>query len=197
MNHSGIHIKRNEYPGERWLFVKVYGSPTICDRLVAEALCPKLNRMRKAGLASRWFFVRFSDPGYHLRLRIELNHPALQVDVLNSINKSLVPLCEERLLHKLSIDTYERELERYGSRHMDLTETLFCIDSECISKILGVLCHRGIESERWKLAFAIADRMMDAFDLSVNEKRSLSGDMSRAYLREFGFNEHNINPHCS
>lgn len=103
-------------------------------------------------------------------------------------------MCRSRFLYKVSIDTYERELERYGMTTMDDTELFFDIDSHCICQLLKPQLQEGLGTERWRLAFAWVDSIMDAFGLDVNQKWGLIKKMSDAYLKEFGFNEHNIKP---
>ena len=192
MKRTGGHINRNEYPGGKWLFVKVYGSPAMCDRILTDKLFPAIGRMRGKRLVKRWFFIRYSDPGFHLRVRVELSGEPALAAVMQSFRKALEPLCEARRLHKYMFDTYERELERYGKDVMDLTETLFSIDSDCVCRVLTLLQRGGIGSDRWKAAFLMADRQLEAFGHTITEKRALISALAGAYLREFGFDEHNV-----
>ena len=192
MKRAGEHIDRNEYPGGRWLFVKVYGSPAMCDRLLTDTLFPAIERMRGRHLVKRWFFIRYNDPGFHLRGRVELSGEPALAAVMQSFRKALASLCEARRLHKYMVDTYERELERYGQNVMDLTETLFSIDSDCVCRVLTLLQRGGIEFDRWKTAFLMADRLLEAFGHTITVKRDLINTMAGAYLREFGYDEHNV-----
>lgn len=194
MSKSRNHIARNFYPGECWLYIKVYGGVTTCDQLLVDVVYPTIMGLKRSKVIDKWFFIRYSDPDFHLRIRVLLSGQEMMAKALNAFNRRLLPMCRSRLLHKVSIDTYERELERYGKITMDVTELLFDIDSHCICQLLKPLLHEGNGSERWRLAFVWVDLIMDVFGLDINQKWGLIKKMSDAYLKEFGFNEHNIKP---
>lgn len=194
MNKNHNHIERNFYPGESWLYIKVYGGITTCDQLLVDVIYPTIMGLKRSKIIVKWFFIRYSDPDYHLRIRVLLNAQEKMTKALNAFNKRLLPLCRSRILNKFSIDTYERELERYGMTTMDDTELLFDIDSQCICQLLKPLLNEGGGAERWRLAFVWVDTILDAFGLDPNQKWELIKKMSDAYMKEFGFNEHNIKP---
>lgn len=194
MNKSRNHIERNFYPGECWLYIKIYGGITTCDQLLVDVICPTIMGLKRSKIIVKWFFIRYSDPDYHLRIRVLLNGQEKMAEALNAFNRRLLPMCRNRFLLKVSIDTYERELERYGVTTMDDTELFFDIDSQCICQLLKPLLNEGNGAERWRLAFVWVDTIMDAFRLDLNQKWELIKKMSDAYLKEFGFNEHNIKP---
>lgn len=162
----------------------------MCDHLLVDTIYPIVLNLLRSGLISRWFFIRYGDPEFHLRLRVELIGNNVMPIVLKAFNKNLLPLCHQRRLHKIVVDTYKRELERYGRELMDVTETLFNIDSHCICRLLN----SHFENDRWKLAFVWIDRMLDALGYTLESKHELINRMSKGYLGEFGFNEHNIKP---
>lgn len=194
MNKSRNHIERNFYPGECWLYIKVYGGITTCDQLLVDVIYPTIISLKRTKVVVNWFFIRYSDPDFHLRIRVLLYDQEKISEALNAFNRRLLPMCRSRFLHKVSIDTYERELERYGVTSMDDTELFFDIDSQCICQLLKPLLKEGNGAERWRLAFVWVDTILDAFGLDPNQKWGLIKKMSDAYLKEFGFNEHNIKP---
>ena len=194
MNKSRNHIERNFYPGECWLYIKVYGGITTCDQLLVDVIYPTIISLKRTKVIVKWFFIRYSDPDFHLRIRVLLCGQEKINEALNAFNRRLLPMCRNRFLHKVSIDTYERELERYGVTTMDDTELFFDIDSQCICQLLKPLLNEGNGAERWRLAFVWVDTILDAFGLDPSQKWGLIKKMSDAYLKEFGFNEHNIKP---
>lgn len=192
MRNERRPIVRSFYPGQRWLYLKVYGGVSACDQALVDTIYPVVRSLLRNKMISRWFFVRYSDPDFHLRVRVELADQNMMGEVLQLLNKKLLPLCIQRKLHKTVIDTYERELERYGVQMMDLTETLFCIDSHCICQMLTALHITEQPAMRWQMAFTWVDMTLDAFGHGLQQKWEVMKRMSKGYLQEFGYNEHNI-----
>lgn len=185
-----MKVKRNFYPGDEWLYFKIYGGIKTCDDLVCGKLYSLMNRLKRDGYVSQWFFIRYSDPDFHIRLRLRLVSDDSFGKVVRAVNKLLRPMCDSSVLHKFVIDTYCREIERYGENVMQLTEDLFCIDSECVCAVLHKMS--GMSPDyRWILAFVSVDGFLSALGLGVNEKLELISKLSASYRAEFGYNEHN------
>ena len=185
-----MKVKRNFYPGDEWLYFKIYGGIKTCDSLVSGKLYSLMNRLKRGGGISQWFFIRYSDPDFHIRLRLRLVSGEFFGKVVSAVNKLLRPMCDNGTLHKFVIDTYCREIERYGENVMQLTEDLFCIDSECACAVLRKM--EGLPLDyRWISAFVSVDGFLSALGLDVNEKLELMGRLSASYRAEFGYNEHN------
>ena len=92
-----------------------------------------------SGAADRWFFIRYGDPDWHLRLRFHGRPERLQGEVLPTLQAAAAPLLEDGRLWRLQLDTYEREVERYGgSAGIVLAEKLFHLDSEAVLEMLGL-----------------------------------------------------------
>jgi thiopeptide-type bacteriocin biosynthesis protein len=71
---------------------------------------------------------------------------------------------------RLQLDTYEREVERYGGPvGIDLAERLFWADSACVVDILGMLDGDAGNDARWRLALRGIDQLLDdlGFDLAA------------------------------
>lgn len=169
----------------------------MCDHLLVDTLYPIIKRLLKSDVIKQWFFIRYGDPEFHLRIRVELEHEDNLSIVLAALNKRLIPLYNHHLLHKIVIDTYEREIERYGIQTMELTEQLFCIDSHCVCSILKCLMKHEKENGRWKEAIIWIDTTLDAYGLNLHEKSEIMEIMSKGYLKEFGYDVHNIKPLAS
>lgn len=183
-------VKRNFYPGDEWLYFKIYGGIKSCDDLVCGKLYSLMNRLKRSGEVSQWFFIRYSDPDFHLRLRLRLVSNDFLGKVVGAVGALLRPMCDSGLLHKFVIDTYCREIERYGESVMQLTEELFCIDSECVCAVLRKMSGTSPDS-RWISAFVSVDGFLTALGLGVNEKLELMGRISASYRAEFGYDGHN------
>ncbi|MEV6979405.1 lantibiotic dehydratase, partial [Kitasatospora sp. NPDC093806] len=129
---------RLRLPGSDWLFAKFY-----CDRaqengLLAGPLRRLCEMAEVSGLARQWFFIRYADPDPHLRLRWKGDHDALTRHLLPEVARLAARLTEEGLVSRLVIDTYDRELERYGgSEGTDVSEEVFCADSRAVLRLLA------------------------------------------------------------
>lgn len=194
MKQKNRHIPRTFFPGESWFFMKIYGGIYTCDRLLVEVIYPAVKALLDFDIVKRWFFIRFTDPEFHLRVRLELSDTDKMPLALQTFNKRLLPLCRNRQLFRIVIDTYEREIERYGKNTMTLSESLFDVDSHCICLMLKHLFDQNRGSERWKVAFVWIDATLNAMGFDINKKWEIMDKMSKAYLNEFGYNLNNIKP---
>jgi len=173
-------------PGSEWLYAKLYASPSEVDRLLLETLAPLVKQSLASGAADRWFFVRYGDPRWHLRLRLHGDPERLHREVLPALQSAVQPLLSSGTVWKLQLDTYERELERYGGvAAMELAELLFHADSETALEILSMLEEGDAgEEERWRLALAGIDTMLDDLGLDFEEKRAAMASARRTFGTE-------------
>jgi class I lanthipeptide synthase len=61
--------RRRFAPGTEWLYANLYGPVAAADRVLVDCIGPLARRLREASVVDRWFFVRYADPGRHLRVR--------------------------------------------------------------------------------------------------------------------------------
>jgi hypothetical protein len=126
-------------PGSAWLYAKLYTGPATADQVLQEVVRPVTAAALGAGAADRWFFIRYADPDWHVRLRFPGRPERLQEEVLPLLQAAAAPLLEDGRLWRLQLDTYEREVERYGgSAGIVLAEKLFHLDSEAVLEMLGL-----------------------------------------------------------
>ena len=93
--------------------------------------------LREAGLVDRWFFIRYGDPGRHLRVRLHGPPRELLSEVLPALHEATAPALDGGLLYRISLDTYEREVERYGGLEgVELMEQVAAADSDAVIEIL-------------------------------------------------------------
>ena len=60
---------RNCPPGSEWLFAKLYCPRNFEDDVICESMLTFADNATASGLADSWFYVRYSDPDAHIRLR--------------------------------------------------------------------------------------------------------------------------------
>lgn len=144
--------RRRFPPGTEWLYVNLYGPVATADRVLVEHVGPLARRLRQSGLVDRWFFIRYADPESHLRVRFHGRPGVLLAEVLPALHEATAPAVAEGLLYRISLDTYEREIERYGGLEgVELMEQAAEVDSE---SAMDVLRHPPGAVERRHLAVA-------------------------------------------
>lgn len=130
--------RRRFPPGSEWLYVNLYGPIGSADRVLVDHVGPLVRSLRQAGSIDRWFFIRYADPGRHLRVRFHGRPRDLLADALPALHEAMASPLAEGLLYRISIDTYEREIERYGGLEgVELMEQVAEVDSDAAIDILG------------------------------------------------------------
>src|SRR6185369_531759 len=133
-------VRRSFPPGSEWLYVKLYTGTATADVLLREVVAPVVREAISSGVADSWFFIRYGDPEWHLRLRFHGDPRELHARVLPLLGDAVAPLLDDRRLWRLQLDTYEREVERYGGAEgVALVERLFGIDSAAVLDLLELL----------------------------------------------------------
>jgi thiopeptide-type bacteriocin biosynthesis protein len=179
--------RRSFAPGSEWLYAKLYSGTATADRLVRELVLPFVERATSSGDADSWFFVRFGDPDWHLRLRLHGPPGSLVGRVLPDLHARVAPLIEDGLVWRVQLDTYEREADRYGGpASIELAERIFCADSNAAASLVSVLSGDEGMDARWRLTLKGVDLLMDDFGLDHSERQAVVVQLRDALAREFG-----------
>lgn len=183
-------VKRCFYPGEEWVYVKIYIGMKSCDDFLIDVMYPLSIRLEKSGLISHWFFIRYSDPDFHVRYRLRLSDVELFHVVVNLINRKLNRNTVKFNVYRIVYDTYNRELERYREELMEISERIFHENSKLVCRLIKRI--KGFdENYRWMSAFVMIDNFLSASGLSLKEKQAFIDVMDSSFKKEFGFCEHN------
>lgn len=173
--------ERSFLPGSEWLFVKIYASPSQVDRLLLGRIRPLVASVLASGAADGWFFIRYGDPRWHLRLRFHGAPKKLIGEVLPELYTSLQVPEQRGEFWRMQLDTYEREIERYGGPEgMRISERLFQCDSELVLELLARISHQLNTEARWHLALTTMDRLLQAFNFDLNARRRLVHDLGKS-----------------
>jgi thiopeptide-type bacteriocin biosynthesis protein len=180
-------VRRRFPPGSEWLYAKLYTGAGTADQVLNHLIGPLVRSWIASGAADAWFFIRYTDPDWHLRLRLHGEPGRLHAEVLPGLQAAAAPLLETGQLWRMQLDTYEREVERYGGdRGIELAEQAFAADSEAVLTILGQLSGDAGLDMRWRLAMRGVDLLFDDLGLTLEEKRSLTRRAREGFGREFG-----------
>jgi len=181
-------IKRTFQPGSEWAYIKIYSGVMECERLLRSQIPRLISDLKKAGIVEKWFFIRYNDPDPHIRLRFLLRAIDGQLpfqQLTEYLNQHLATLLENRIIHRLIYDTYDRELERYGPENMEICESIFHADSEDVLSLLPLFKRKDGKHLRWLSGMLGVDKLLTAFGLDIPMKISLMTSLRDAFLEEF------------
>src|SRR5262249_27282430 len=119
-----------------------------------------------------WFFIRYADPHWHVRLRLHTKPGRARRDVQSRVERALCTALEDGLVWRVQFDTYEREVERYGgAAAIELAEQIFHADSDAVADVLKQRKSEGAERPgRLSLALLGADALLEDFGLDLPER---------------------------
>ncbi|MGW7201295.1 lantibiotic dehydratase [Streptomyces chryseus] len=178
--------RRRFPPGSQWLYAKLYCGPATADRVLAQVVRPVVDRAIKSGAADSWFFIRYADPDWHVRLRLHGDPQALTSHVLPHLNQACAPLLTDGPMWRLQLDTYERELERYGGdTGIEPSEELFRHDSDTALAIVETLRGDVGTDARWRLTLVGIDLLLDDLGLDLPAKHAWAKGQRDAFATEF------------
>ncbi len=180
-------FRRTFPPGSEWLYLKLYTGSSTADRVLREAVAPVVHESLASGAADGWFFIRYGDPNWHVRLRFHGDPATLHSRVLPALLSATAPMLDDGRLWQVQLDTYQREVERYGGHEgMPLAERIFQIDSEAVLAILEMIEGDEGTDARWRLALRGTDMLLDDLGLDAAAKVQVLGNLGLSFGREFG-----------
>lgn len=188
--------------GNIWLSVYIYSKGDIYsqngDRVILEIVDPVVQYSVQNGLIKRYFFIRYSEKGTHIRLRLYG-----QKDILETTIKQFIKdFVEEKLHVDLRIDEnksgiktvewtdYEPEYERYGGNEaVKVAEDFFQFSSEfCIEQLKHI--PDGEQSSRFGKGIIGMVTLLKVFFEEKNSALQLVQNYGKNYLKGFAKEEH-------
>jgi len=186
-------MKRTErtfIPGSQWFYFKLYTGVKTADNILIQDISLFIHLLNQKKLIQKWFFIRYSDTDFHLRIRMLIQDEASIGEVLSLFYKKMNVLVKKRLVWNIQLDTYNRELERYGGDLIEEAESVFYIDSECIVSVLKKLRYQN-ENYRWMIALKMIDSLLSDFSFDLASKQYFMQELSLSFKKEFNFHEQN------
>ena len=183
--------QRAYIPGETWVYYKLYTGIKTSDILLMKVIYPVVRELLYKGLIRSYFFIRYTDPDFHLRVRFLLKDECFTGEVMAVVKQHLRKFVNSGEVWKVQLDTYVRELERYHPLLIELSEWLFYYDSECVIQLLRRIEKEHHEEYRWMIALSLIDLLFDDFKFRIEDRSEIMIKMSDSYKKEFGFNMYN------
>ena len=184
-------FERNYHLGSEWLYLKVYCGMKNASEIMAQLgnLC---NDLETTGAIKKWFFIKFFDSGYHIRVRLKGTN-SIYRQVAPALIKLLKSLSSQRLVNDYSFNTYDREVEKYGVNTIDLCESMFHVDSIYSVKLSALLNYHFTNQQSWMVALKSVDTYLNDFGLPLRSKLALSRELAANYGKEFGLTDNTSN----
>jgi thiopeptide-type bacteriocin biosynthesis protein len=176
-------VRRTFPPGSEWTYLKLYTGTATADSLLRQSIGPLARDLLASGAADRWFFIRYADPRFHLRLRFHGDPQALAGPVEALAARAL----DRGLAYDAQLGTYEPEVERYHGPHgLDVAERIFHADSDAVIDLLGMFA-RGEPGlgERWRIGLFGADALLRDLGLDLDDRAEFARRRQRAFEQEF------------
>lgn len=183
-------IIRTFIPGSEWLYFKIYAGQKTADKILTNEVYRFIHNLDKEKCIFKWFFIRYADPDFHIRLRLLVDKEKISY-IMSLFYKKFNSLVNKRIIWKIQLDTYNREIERYGSHLIQEAESLFCFDSNCVISILRQVNRSKNENYRWLISLEMVDSLLSDFSLDLASKKDFVEKCSESFRTEFGFNELN------
>jgi hypothetical protein len=101
-------------PGSEWVYAKLYTGTAAADLVLCDSLAPLVDTLVQSGVIDRWFFLRYRDPGWHIRIRFHLVDRHQHTRVVGALQELFASEARACRASRLQLDTYDREVERYG-----------------------------------------------------------------------------------
>jgi lantibiotic biosynthesis protein len=192
-NDITTHLSLNDQPttqrrfnvGSEWLYCKIYTGTDTADFVLLEVIMPLVKIMLEKKIIDKWFFIRYTDPDFHLRIRFHGDKKSYSV-ILDELNRRLKDFLDQGRVWKLQLDTYIREIERYGELNIENSEDMFYHDSTTVTKLLSII--EDDENLRWQFALISLDELLNDFSCDIDEKIHLLSQLRNGYLEEFDQN---------
>ncbi|MHB1071743.1 MAG: thiopeptide-type bacteriocin biosynthesis protein [Gemmatimonadaceae bacterium] len=160
--------------------MKLYTGPAIADRLITDVIAPQAEQLVAEGAALRWFFLRYADPQFHIRLRLQCRPDTSAWEALRRLSEACEKSC---CTSRIQVDTYNREIERYGGAvGIALAEQVFCADSRLVVDLMRSNRSGILVFPPELIAAASVNRLLEAMGLAAGERASLFSQ--QAYWKE-------------
>lgn len=182
------NTRRDFLPGSEWVYFNLYAGFKNADKILL-SLGPLIKGLLAQNIIDKWFFIRYQDPRLHLRVRFHLAENATHKQLHDTIYPAVAALKEQQLIWRATVDTYRRELERYGFRTIEPIETIFFYDSMMCLELIKYFEETGEETLKWLAGLYSAGSYLDLFGLSMEEKAFNTNSISAQFAAEFSATE--------
>lgn len=198
-HHVPIFGRQLKAGTEDWVYFKLYCHPLSSDLILKHYLFPLIEKLKRDKLISGWFWVRYNDPEYHLRVRARVK-PGLKTKLIQQFSICLEKLCFGKLASHFQTDRYKRELERYSPQLIGQVEDIFQASSEWVAAFIKGQSELNYDDPEVMLsavlsgavilnAFTVCDqaglckKAFEGFFVEFGSPKDLKSEMEKLYRR--------------
>jgi len=194
-----------------WLYVRIYCQREQADEVLVGLLAPCMQQLQACGLIQRFFFIRYFEGGFHLRLRC----CGKKADLLGPVREDLTARIgayfarqgdtvlnprnwgpegmhdptwrreqgeEIRPVPSFEYDRYEPEYMRYGGNAgMSVSEEHFLVSSEVVLRLLEYELRSG-KNRRRNMVFLLLRDLALAFSLQESDLAHVFAQQARYWI---------------
>jgi thiopeptide-type bacteriocin biosynthesis protein len=179
---------RRYFPGDEWIYLKLYTCMHFHDPLIAGPLREIVSRLKAQGLCDLWFYVRYADPEPHLRVRFHTAQTSRSEELLREVLNWSRHHAREGLITRTCLDTYEREIERYGGPLcIDTIERCFSLNSDATSALIAAHAARQLTLDPLAIAVFSLDQLFRiwGYDFSSRLHYAKTRTKPNEFMNEF------------
>ncbi len=174
--------ERNSFPGEDWVYLKLYAAPSQHEELLATPIRTLVGMLQEHELLDRWFFIRYTDPEPHLRLRFHARDGVDPVSILALAFPWCLQLARRGQIQRYMLDTYEREVERYGGPEaIDLLEQAFTVNSVLVSDVIAYQHARRLTLDPLTVGVFTLDHLFTSWGCDLQQRLEWTHQASEKY----------------
>lgn len=178
-----LTVSRSLFPEvDDCIYLKIYTGKVFSDLLICE-MVGILGFLQSNKLIDHFFYIKYYDPDFHLRFRIFApvnNH----MEIKSHLNALLKKYLGEKI-HKISYDTYEREIERYHGDKTPVFEKIFFYDSLIAASIIEKNIEEANTDILWMYPIQHIFFYFSLFNLGTENQLQFVSGVKNSLAREF------------
>ncbi|HEY0174781.1 MAG TPA: lantibiotic dehydratase, partial [Pedobacter sp.] len=174
--------------GSEWIYFKIYCGVRSADKILLNIIKPISEELESGRHIDKWFFIRYSDPEFHLRVRFHTSDLSGIAEIIRVFSSYANQYIASGIIWKVQNDTYEREIERYGSDSIEIIESIFHQDSKAVVEMLKIVQDTEGDNFRWMWAIKSVDELFNSFSISIDQRFHLIDMLKDTFAAEFNSN---------
>jgi lantibiotic biosynthesis protein len=154
-NKTSLVTKNESHvPGGHWIYIKCFVNKDMAQSFLLEQIAPLINILTKDNNILNWFYIYYSSPQFHIRLRIQVRTQAQAAHVQRKVANWSQRLVNEKLLKNIDWCTYKPEFAKFTQAiNIAAAHKLFTNQS---NQILSFLKQNATANYNQLFVFALA-----------------------------------------
>ncbi|MBC6491705.1 thiopeptide-type bacteriocin biosynthesis protein [Flavihumibacter stibioxidans] len=187
LSHTPSFFSQPANPiGYDWIYFKVYVHPLNANQILVNHIFPAMDKLKTIRAIRKWHFLRYKDPGDHLRIRV-LYCNRMEAKVYEMFHTIFLDLLKQNQIYSFQSDIYHRETLRYGTGNIVRVEDIFHGSSLIVKDFLKQWIRQG-QHPGYIYGFAVrtAEICLSNAGWNDGKKVQFCNDMFNVFFKEFG-----------